>query len=229
MLIIKSANQLIYEYYHDISTAELKAYALVQLAYMFYTVYNRGKYFTIQFSVDQNRFFSHSVVFFLISGNFRSSAQKFRTQYLDRTHQTQDIVKHLLQYSKRDIWRCDPNHYTVGTYEEITNFLQGYLDNEVNLNPDGTCRNTCDDYGVTENHMCYDGTYCAQKPEGSERDRAICRGKIVDCQFLGADLNVCSSVGICNLRSIHNATVIKRMQSIVVERILATIRCPLLR
>lgn len=43
--VIKSANQLIYEYYHDISIAELKAYALVQLAYMFYTVYNRGKYF----------------------------------------------------------------------------------------------------------------------------------------------------------------------------------------
>lgn len=43
VVIIKSANQLIYEYYHDISTAELKAYALIQLAYMFYTVYNRGK------------------------------------------------------------------------------------------------------------------------------------------------------------------------------------------
>lgn len=42
--IIKSANQLIYEYYHDVSTAELKAYALIQLAYMFYTVYNRGKF-----------------------------------------------------------------------------------------------------------------------------------------------------------------------------------------
>lgn len=43
VLTIKSANQLVYEYYHDISSAELKAYALVQLAYMFYTVYNRGK------------------------------------------------------------------------------------------------------------------------------------------------------------------------------------------
>lgn len=43
-MVIKSANQLIYEYYHDISVSELKAYALVQLAYMFYTVYNRGKH-----------------------------------------------------------------------------------------------------------------------------------------------------------------------------------------
>ncbi|XP_055324696.1 uncharacterized protein LOC129579082 isoform X2 [Sitodiplosis mosellana] len=167
VMVIKSANQLIYEYYHDISTAELKAYALVQLAYMFYTVYNRG--------------------------NFRGQAQALRTKYLDRTHHTQDIVRHLLEYSKRDIWRCDPNHYSVGTYEEVTNFLVGYFDNEVNLNPDGTCQNTCEDYRVTKNYQCYDGTYCGLKREGAERDRAICKGDIVDCQFLGSDLNICST------------------------------------
>lgn len=104
------------------------------------------------------------------------------------------MVKKLLETSNRDIWRCDPNHYSVGNYEEVTNFLQGYVDNEVNLNPDGTCRNTCDDYKVTENFRCYDGTYCAQKPEGPERDRVKCNGKVVDCQFVGSDLNVCPSV-----------------------------------
>lgn len=118
---------------------------------------------------------------------------------MDRTHQTQDIVRHLLEYSKRDIWRCDPNHYTVGTYEEVTNFLQGYIDNEVNLNADGTCQNTCEDYQATENYRCYDGTYCEQKTEGAERDRARCNGKVVDCQFVGADLNVCTTVSFINI------------------------------
>lgn len=118
---------------------------------------------------------------------------------MDRTHQTQDIVKNLLEYSKRDIWRCDPNHYTVGTYEEVTNFLVGYLDNEVNLNEDGTCQNTCEDYRVTKNYRCYDGTYCASKPEGSERDQAVCKGDIVNCEFLGSDLNICSSVSLITL------------------------------
>lgn len=131
-----------------------------------------------------------------VSGNFRSSAQTLRTKYLERTQQTQEIVKHLLEYSTRDIWRCDPNHYSVGTYEEVTNFLQGYLDNEVNLNPDGTCQNTCSDYSLSENYQCYDGTYCAQKPEGKQRDRAICKGKVVNCEFLGSDLNICSSVSV---------------------------------
>ncbi|XP_031620531.1 uncharacterized protein LOC116339051 isoform X2 [Contarinia nasturtii] len=167
VMVIKSANQLIYEYYHDISMAELKAYALVQLSFMFFTVYNRG--------------------------NFRKQAQDLRDKYLDRTRQTQDIVRHLLENSKRDIWRCDPNHYTVGTYEEVTNFLQGYIDNEVNLNEESTCQNTCEDYKATKNYRCFDGTYCALKSEGAERDRATCKGKIVDCQFMGNDLNVCTT------------------------------------
>lgn len=84
--------------------------------------------------------------------------------------------------------------FNSGTYEEVTNFLNGYLDNEVNLNDQQTCQNTCEDYRLTENFGCFEGTYCAQKPEGSERDRAVCKGKIVNCEFLGADLNICSSV-----------------------------------
>lgn len=128
------------------------------------------------------------------AGSFRRDAQALRTKYLEHTRQTQENVRNYLAYSNRDIWRCDPNHYTIGTYEEVTNFLNGYLDNEVNLNQEQTCQNTCDDYRVTENFGCFEGTYCAQKTEGAERDRAICKGKVVGCQFVGSDLNVCSSV-----------------------------------
>lgn len=168
MFLIKSANQQIFEYYHDISTAQLKAYALIQLSYMFFTVYGRG--------------------------NFRNAAQALRTKFLDRTHEQQELAKNLLNNAKRDIWRCDPNRFAVGTYEEVINFLQGYVDNEVNLNEEATCRNTCSDYTATKNHFCYEGTYCGQKPEGAERDRARCNGRVVDCQFLGSDLNMCTNV-----------------------------------
>lgn len=130
----------------------------------------------------------------LFIGSFRRDAQNLRAKYLEHIRQTQENVRNYLAYSKRDIWRCDPIHYTVGTYEEVTNFLNGYIDNEVNLNREQTCSTTCEDYRVTENYGCFDGTYCAQKEDGSERDRAICKGKIVNCEFLGADLNVCSSV-----------------------------------
>lgn len=51
--LIRSANQLIFEYYYDITAAELKAYALVQLAYMFNTIYGRGEYRLVQ--IDKYR------------------------------------------------------------------------------------------------------------------------------------------------------------------------------
>lgn len=197
VLLIKSANQQVYEYYHDISAAELKAYALIQLSYMFFTVYGRG--------------------------NFRSSAQTLRTKYLDRTFQSQAIVKHLLDNSKRDIWKCDPNRYSIGMFEEVTHFLQGYIDNEVNLNPDGTCRNTCSDYKVTKNYLCYDGTYCGQVPEGPNRDRLICKGTVVDCQFIGSDLNVCSTVKFLFDRLQLNA--ILMLIYLTASRFLTTLRC----
>lgn len=175
MFLIKSANQQIFEYYHDISVAQLKAYALAQLSYMFFTVYGRG--------------------------NFRSVSQSLRTKFLDRTRESQALVKQLLANSKRDIWRCDPLHFSIGTFEEVTNLLQGYVDNEENLNEEETCRNTCGDYKVTQNYGCADGTYCGQKAAGAERDRARCNGKVVDCQFLGSDMNVCSNVGAPEFRS----------------------------
>lgn len=200
MVIIKSANQLVYEYYHDISTAELKAYALVQLAYMFYTVYNRGmcKYsFSFHAILCYSTLHYVNVILMLellllfhlpYSGNYRRTAAALRTKYLDRTHQTQDIARHFLEYSRCDIWRCDPNRYTVGTYEEVTNFLQGYVDNEANFNPDHSCQSTCENYQLTENHGSFEGTYTYERPD------KVCNGKIVNCEFLGSDLNICSSV-----------------------------------
>lgn len=130
----------------------------------------------------------------MLSGNFRGSGQLLREKYLERAKLVQQKVKFLMDTASRDTWKCDPRQYSVGTYEEVTNFLQGYLDNEVNLNQENDCKNSCPDYKLAEHHMCHNGTYCAQQPEGAERDRSICRGKIVDCDFFGSDLNVCKSV-----------------------------------
>lgn len=47
---IESTGQLLYDYYIDIAAAQLKAYAIVQLSYMFLTVYEVGKWF-IEFNM----------------------------------------------------------------------------------------------------------------------------------------------------------------------------------
>lgn len=43
-ILTESTSQKVYEYYVDISAAQLKAYSLVQLSYMFLTVYNQSEY-----------------------------------------------------------------------------------------------------------------------------------------------------------------------------------------
>lgn len=44
---IKSTNQQLFEYYNDISAALLKAYATVQISYMFLTNYEISKFLII--------------------------------------------------------------------------------------------------------------------------------------------------------------------------------------
>lgn len=41
--MIQSTSKLLYDYYTDIAAAQLKAYALTQLSFMFLTVYEVGK------------------------------------------------------------------------------------------------------------------------------------------------------------------------------------------
>lgn len=164
VVMIKSASQLVYEYYYDVSVAELKGYALVQLANMFRTVYNR---------------------------DFRADGQSFRYEYLDRTRRVQAEVKHLLSEANGEVWKCDPLHWSLGVYEQVTKFLQGIVDNEVNLNPINDCKKTCSDYKTTKNYLCFNTTYCST--EELPKDRTICNGDIVDCEFIGADLDICPS------------------------------------
>lgn len=82
---IDSTNQLIYEYYYDISAVLLKTYAMLQLSYMFLTVYGHYDY-TMQ-------------------------SQEVRFRFKDRTLHMQNRVRELLADSRTDVWMCDPDVY----------------------------------------------------------------------------------------------------------------------
>lgn len=80
-----------------------------------------------------------------------------------------------------------------GNNLEITNFLRGYIDNEVNLNADGTCTLTCADYQNTKQHQCRPDTLCALvNPE--QRKKLECNGRIRGCYGLEDELTICPSV-----------------------------------
>lgn len=127
-----------------------------------------------------------------LQGNFRQSANELRSKYLERTAKVQEQVRYLLETSNRDTWKCDPNRWSVGNYEQVTRLLQGYIDNEVNLNPENNCKRTCSDYKLTKNYVCRNDTFCSLPEIG--KDRAVCKGTVVDCDFLGSDMNICASV-----------------------------------
>lgn len=82
---IESTNQLIYEYYYDISAVLLKTYALLQLSYMFLTVY--GHY------------------------DYNMQSQEIRFRYKTKTIKMQSRVRELLADSMTDVWMCDPDSY----------------------------------------------------------------------------------------------------------------------
>nr|XP_023013096.1 uncharacterized protein LOC111503106 [Leptinotarsa decemlineata] len=69
------------------------------------------------------------------------------------------------------------------TYEEITQLLQGYVQNEVDLNPEGTCRENCQEYAYTKSHGCFNNLYCRQQRR--------CNGKIINCQYFDSDMWIC--------------------------------------
>lgn len=88
---------------------------------------------------------------------------------------------------------CDVRFFAAHSYDQVTNFLQGYVDNELNLNTDDSCTKNCVDYTKTKNYLCAPETVCGETPVG-QRPLSVCKGDVRDCVDLGdIDTNVCHS------------------------------------
>ncbi|KAG5894130.1 hypothetical protein JTB14_004068 [Gonioctena quinquepunctata] len=154
----QSPQQVLYNLYNTIALTELKGYAMIQFSYMLLRLYNQG--------------------------NFTTEAQIMRDRYEERTNHAIEIVKSAMQNASRELWNCDPKKHIKGeTYEEITQLLQGYVQNEVDLNPEGTCRENCAEYTYTKSHGCFNNLHCRQQRR--------CNGKIVNCQYFDSDMWIC--------------------------------------
>ncbi len=96
------------------------------------------------------------------------------------------FAKEVLEQVSKDYWRCDPQQPQEGlTYLRLTELLQGHLENEVDMNSLGSCRDSCSTFKVAQPHRCYKNMFCAkQRP---------CTGRLFECQFFNADAWVCMS------------------------------------
>lgn len=85
-------------------------------------------------------------------------------------------------------------HSISDSYTQITNFIQGYIDNEANFNIDGSCTKTCEDYDYIEHQGCKNYTICTINY--LDKNKTRCDGKIRSCTFVESDMRLCPNVSI---------------------------------
>ncbi|XP_034489780.1 uncharacterized protein LOC117793546 isoform X2 [Drosophila innubila] len=158
--IKQSPQQFVYSLYTDIALTELKGYTMIEFSWMMLRVYGKG--------------------------NFSKEAEIMRRDYEKRTERAVNLLKEVMRRADRIVWRCDPTkHVSKVTYDEVTRLLQGYIENEVDLNGDETCRETCSYYQSTRSEGCFKDKYCARQPK--------CSGRLYNCQYIDSDMWVCPS------------------------------------
>ncbi|XP_058830636.1 uncharacterized protein LOC131689510 isoform X1 [Topomyia yanbarensis] len=165
-----SAQQVLYQLYNAISITELKGYSMMQFSWMLLKAYGKG--------------------------NFTTEAKLMRRRFEDRTSRTQTLLQRVMQQASREYWRCDPerNQQKEGeTFLQLTRLLQGYVENEVDMNTDNTCKENCAHYswGVKQ-EQCYKDLYCSKQPK--------CSGKIYDCEYMDSDMWICPAASSSDRR-----------------------------
>ncbi|KAJ3646680.1 hypothetical protein Zmor_024256, partial [Zophobas morio] len=154
----QSPQQVLFSLYNAIALTELKGYSMIQFAYMLKRLYGEG--------------------------NFTMEAQIARERFQERTNKIIEAVKAAMDSSSRDLWKCDPKRHISGdTYVEVTQLLQGYIQNEVDLNSEGTCRENCAEYSYTKSHGCFQNLWCQKQRR--------CHGKVINCKYVDSDMWIC--------------------------------------
>lgn len=111
----------------------------------------------------------------------------FNYRYTTFTKNSENLMWNL----SRLVWSCD-DFQSPRTSTQLTNFLQGYIDNEINMNSNGSCSMHCRDYRSTWNYGCNKKTICATNYFDLNKTR--CDGFIRDCDYFGASFDYCPNV-----------------------------------
>ena len=116
-----------------------------------------------------------------LTGNYSQESLLMRKNFERRATKSQELMQKVMEISDRELWRCDPSVHKEGTtYLQVTRLLQGYIENEVDLNKDGGCWETCPHYQLTESYGCFKELYCSKQPK--------CSGKLLFCNFFVSTL-----------------------------------------
>lgn len=125
----------------------------------------------------------------IILDDLKQESNIFREEFAKKTDRWKYSIKESLALSDNMLWRCDLQHNFAQYTTKLTRLVQGYVDNEVNLNVWDTCRFTCSDYTRTMNYGCHEDTLC-----NKQKSVRQCKGDIYDCQHISNDATIAFSV-----------------------------------
>lgn len=176
--------------YNAVSVTEIKGYAMMQFSWMILRTFGMGKtkINSSKLAIKNDFLIPFVVSFWLVSiGNYTSESHLMRDRFNERVIKTQERLRKVMERASRIVHRCDPRHHVEGeTFIQVTRLLQGFIQNEVDMNVDNTCRENCGAYQVAETYGCFKELYCAKQPK--------CSGKLLNCQFFDSDMWICPSV-----------------------------------
>ncbi|XP_071446967.1 uncharacterized protein [Hetaerina americana] len=162
-IIHESPQQLIQNVYNMAFLTDIKGYAMMQFSWMILSLYDEG--------------------------NFTRIAQVMNNRIDKMISQKTEAANEAMAQASSGFWKCDPNHHHENvTYVQLTNLLQGHLQNEIDINPTHNCREDCSHYSgntYAQVNSCYQGLFCDVQPK--------CTGRLFDCQFIDSDSHVCLS------------------------------------
>lgn len=81
------------------------------------------------------------------------------------------------------------------------NFIQGYVDNEINFNREDTCSKQCSDFKHVDYHICRNSTLCILNY--LDKNKTRCDGDIRSCEFIESDMHICPNVSAARHHSMH--------------------------
>lgn len=157
-----SPQQFAYDLYTKMTLTEIKAYIMMEFSWM--ALRDSGK------------------------GNFTMEMSLMRNKYQQRIEHSKKVLTNVMTRTGRVYWRCDPKNWQseLGvTYDQVTRLLQGYVENEVNLNTDSSCFQSCEDFVDVRTEGCLENELCNKQPK--------CSGRLHSCRFIDAHMTVCQS------------------------------------
>lgn len=122
-------------------------------------------------------------------GSFNQDIVKFKNSLYDYDKYINDRVL------DREMWACDANEFKFNdreSYIELAMPYQGFISNEMNLNKNRNCRQSCSDFTNTRQFVCDAGSYCREN-EFVGRE-LLCHGSVKNCVTMQDDMTVCVAV-----------------------------------